>query len=266
LLQVDGWRKRAQSSNILVIYTVKYCLLQLLANWILLVFSFSSLPFQSFGKAVWQANQLETLGGATVATGFPVLDFQLPGGGWPVGAVSEILQAQNDQHEWRLLLPALRRTKDGPVVLVGPPHMPFGPGLAAQDFDAQRLLLVATATPTNRLWAIEQALRCSAVSAVLAWLPQVRPEQLRRLQITAHTHNKLLFVMRPAQTRTESSPSLLRVMTTTQTGSEALLLHILKRRGPPLDQPLPLLATVSMATLMSLVRNHDALDSPSTDA
>lgn len=182
-----------------------------------------------------------------------MLDAQLPGGGWPVGAISEILQAQDGQNEWRLLLPALAHVASGPVVLAGAPHVPFGPGLGAQGFDAHRLLWVTAAAPAARLWAAEQALRCSEVAAVLVWLPQVRAEQLRRLQIAAHAHSKLLFVMRPAQAQSESSPAVLRLLASTPDDSDALLLHILKRRGPPLDQPLSLLARPArLAVLLAI--------------
>lgn len=206
-----------------------------------------------FGAAVWRANELGAAAGATVASGHAALDAQLPGGGWPVGAISEILQAQSGQHEWRLLLPALRRTAPGPVLLVGAPHVPFGPGLGAQGFDARRLLWVRVDAPAARLWAAEQALRCAEVVAVLAWLPQVRAEQLRRLQLAAQAHAKLLFVMRPAQAQAESSPAVLRLLASIQPDSDALVLHILKRRGPPLDQPLLLSARAArLAALLSL--------------
>lgn len=222
-----------------------------------------SLPLllNSFGNAVWRADQLACSVSATVTTGFPELDIELPGGGWPVGAVSEILQARYGQHEWRLLLPALRCATNGLVVLVGAPHVPFGPGLATQDFDPQRLLVIDAATPTVRLWAVEQALRCFAVTAVLVWLPQVRPEQMRRFQIAACKHSKLLFVMRPVRLMAESSPAVLRVLVLTQHDSDALLVRILKRRGPSLDQPMLLLAGhARMQALMALTGERDALD------
>ena len=44
---------------------------------------------------------------AVVPTGHAPLDAQLPGGGWPVGSLVEILQAQPGRHAWQLLLPAL---------------------------------------------------------------------------------------------------------------------------------------------------------------
>ena len=221
-----------------------------------------SIPIEDFGDAVWRANALGGAAEATVATGHPALDAQLPGGGWPVGAISEILQLQSGQHEWRLLLPALTRADLGPVtVLVGAPHAPFGPGLVAQGFDARRLLWVNVAVLAERLWAAEQALRCAEVAAVLAWLPQVRAPQLRRLQIAASMHHKLLFVMRPAQAQDESSPAVLRLLVVNSpsgvdTPTQALRLHILKRRGPPLAQALVLPESSTRLKVLLAVSGH----------
>lgn len=214
-----------------------------------------------FGDAVWRATELVSSATATVSSGHPELDCQLPGGGWPVGALSEVLQAQSGQNEWRLLLPALRRIGHGPVALVGAPHMPFGPGLAAQGFEVQRLLSVCATMPAERLWAAEQALRCAQVVAVLAWLPEVRAEQLRRLQIAAHEYRKLLFVLRPAQAQCESSPAVLRLLVGsappgTMPHVDALHVQMLKRRGPPLMQTLVLQArSARLGALLALKEN-----------
>lgn len=239
-----------------------------------------SLPVASldFGTAVWRADALAGACGATLASGHGALDAELPGGGWPVGALCEILQPPGVCQEWRLLLPALTRSP-GPLVLVGPPHVPFGPGLAAQGLDIRRLLWVGATTPAARLWAAEQALRCGEVSAVLAWLPQVRAEQLRRLQLAAQTHSKLLFVLRPSGAQNESSPAVLRLLLaraafdgpavkaghaepmTASRGtvgvSDALQVQILKRRGVPLVRTLVLPARpASLAVLLALRGEH----------
>jgi protein ImuA len=169
-----------------------------------------------------------------------------------VGALIEILQAHSAQNEWRLLLPALAASGAGPLVLVGAPHLPFGPGLSAQGLDPQRLLGVRAGTPAARMWACEQALRCAAVDAVLAWLPQARADQLRRLQMAASEHGKLLFVMRPARAQNESSPAVLRLLASLQPGGDGVLLEILKRKGPPLAQPLLLPARAArLAALLA---------------
>ena len=218
-----------------------------------------SLPqtLAALGDAVWSADTLGGAPGATLASGYAALDAVLPGAGWPLDALSELLQPPGFHAEWRLLLPALVRLQQaspGALVLVGPPHVPFGPSLQAQGLAVQRLLWLQVSEPQARLWATEQALRCAGVLAVLAWLPQVRAEQLRRLQLAAQTHGKPLFALRPAQAQAESSPAVLRlllapspdspaVQTHTQgqtqvQGTDALCLHVLKRRGPPLLQPL----------------------------
>ena len=220
-----------------------------------------SVSFSHLGEAVWRADSLASAAGVTVASGHAVLDAQLPGNGWPVGGMCEILQAHGEHNEWRLLLPALKCTaavivKPSPVVLVGAPHVPFGPGLAAQGLDARGLVHVFAGAPGERLWAAEQSLRCAAVQAVLAWLPQAQADQLRRLQMAAHTNSKLLFVMRPVQARTESSPAVLRLLLASQPGSDALSLHILKRRGRPLEQPLTLSARAArLSALLASGRN-----------
>jgi protein ImuA len=208
--------------------------------------------------------------------------------------MTELLQPAHVHSEWRLLLPALGACGQGPVVLVGAPHLPFAPALAAQGLHSQRLIGVGMGTGTgiaDRLWATEQALRCAAVDAVLLWLPPgaVRTDQLRRLQMAAASHRKLLFVMRDAQARTDASPAVLRleVLPTTQkhsiaaqaiaaghqachspgndvgVGFDALEVHLFKRRGPPNDQPLQLHArTPRLSMLLAAARQTNPIHLP----
>ena len=211
----------------------------------------------ALADTVWSADTLGGAPGATLASGYPALDAVLPGAGWPLDALSELLQPPGLHAEWRLLLPALVRLQQaspGALVLVGPPHVPFGPALQAQGLAVQPLLWLQVSEPQARLWATEQALRCAGVLAVLAWLPQVRAEQLRRLQLAAQTHGKPLFALRPAQAQAESSPAVLRLLLAPwpdspavqaqgkiqvqAQGADDLCLHVLKRRGPPLLLPL----------------------------
>lgn len=206
---------------------------------------------------VWHAHTLAAPVAQVVATGQAVLDAQLPGGGWPVGALTELLQTPGAHSEWRLLAPALARCGTAAVVLVAPPHVPFGPALMARGVASQRLLWVHTAVAAQRLWATEQALRCAGVDAVLAWLPQVRSDQLRRLQMAASEYNRLLFVIRPSAARLESSPAVLRLALEPGVGgsdwpSDTLQVHIFKRRGPPLEHALVFAApTAGLAQLLA---------------
>ena len=199
-------------------------------------------PFSSSAQhKVWRADELGLADAQVIGTGHAALDAQLPGGGWPVGAMTELLQSAPEAHAWQLLLPGLAQAVQGgtgPVVLIGAPHEPFGPSLAAGGLPVESLLWVRSTAPAARLWACEQALRCADVAAVLAWLPDARSAHLRRLQIAAHAHNKLLFVFRPLRAQNESSPAQLRLLLEGSAGDAGnVLLTVLKRRGPPLAAP-----------------------------
>ncbi|NMM85695.1 hypothetical protein B2J88_15200 [Rhodococcus sp. SRB_17] len=190
---------------------------------------------------VWQADQLGQAA-RVQPSGHAALDAQLPGGGWPVGALTEVLQPLHGTHEWRLVLPALAQAtagRAGAVVLVAPPHEPLGPALQAQGLPAARCCRVA-ATGSAGLWASEQALHCRDVIAVLAWLPQAPPSALRRLQLAAAQQGALLWVFRPAPWQHQASPAALRLLVQGGQGAQSagMQVRILKRRGPPLAEPL----------------------------
>ena len=185
---------------------------------------------------VWKARELARAVERVVASGHPSLDAELPGGGWPVGCLVEVLQGDAGRHEWQLVLQGVSDTS-GPVVLVGCPHEPFGASLEAQGLPLSRLLRVQSQKPSARLWACEQALRCREVGAVLAWLPQARSPELRRLQLAAAQHDKLLFVFRGLEAAGEASPARLRLQVE---GSASLQVKVLKRRGPPVARVLEL--------------------------
>lgn len=163
---------------------------------------------------VWHADALGAGSQPAQPTGFALLDAQLPGGGWPVGALSEVLQPMAGLHEWQLVLPALAQAaarRVGCVVVVAPPCEPFGPALKAQGLLAERLCVVRADNAKAALWAAEQALRCREVLAVMAWLPQAQSAALRRLQLAAAQQQQLLWVFRPASAAPQASPALLRL-------------------------------------------------------
>jgi len=203
---------------------------------------------------VWRASELARPPGLVLPTGHAALDAALPGGGWPVGGISELLQAPGLHAEWGLLAPALSqlaaqapapRSGRSAVVLIGAPWLPFGPALAARGCVPGSLLQVQVDVLADRLWAAEQALRCADVPAVLLWLGAVPAAALRRLQTLAQEHGRLLFVCRPPSSRQEASPAPLRLLldwpqAQAEAGGRppALQVEVFKRRGPPLAAPL----------------------------
>ena len=227
---------------------------------------------------VWRAGELGAASVQTVATGYPALSRVLPGGGWPCGAMTEVLQAQSGQHEWGLVAPALSALQAahavGLVVLVGAPYCPFGPALGACQLKMTQLLNINLVKDDNpaMLWTTREALQCADVCAVLAWLPEARSAHLRRLQIAAHTHNKLLFVFRPLSAQHDSSPAPLRLKLAgigqaANVGAHNLQIDVFKRRGPPLAAPVlidtrpPRLAAL-LAASRERVHQHAPLIEP----
>ena len=212
--------------------------------------------FDSFSPSarqnVWRGDELGSADMPVLGTGHPALDAELPGGGWPIGAMTEVLQAAPEAHVWRLLLPVLSRaveTRGGPVVLIGAPYEPFGPALAAAGLPVEALMWVRSEASAARRWACEQALRCADVAGVLAWLPQARVGELRRLQLAAAQHEGLLFVFRPESMAQSASPARLRLQVVLAEGGQ-MDVHLLKRRGPPLAMPLTLPARSERMTAL----------------
>lgn len=209
---------------------------------------------------VWRADQLHQEPQAVLTSGHAELDAELPGGGWPVGQLTEVLQVQGGLHEWRLLLPALKQAvARGPLVLIGAPHLPHLPALVAAGIPAAQLLRIDAHTPAERLWASEQVLRCRDLGALMAWLPQARPEQLRRLQLASTATQALVFAFRPEAARHESSPAPLRLTLRTAPDEQGLRVEVLKRRGPVSDRPVTLAAPLP---IMAALRKRRPLKDP----
>ncbi len=202
----------------------------------------SALPNPS---PLWRASELAVQDAPTLASGHAALDAALPGGGWPLGPLIDVLLPPGGHPEWRLLLPALRQVRAASV-LVGCPHLPHLPALTAQGLAPRQLLHITAHSATERLWAAEQALHCHELGALLVWLPEASPAALRRLQLSPRaagddtgTPPPLVLALRPQTHRHEACAAPLR-LTVDSLGCDGLQVEVFKRRGPPLLQPLHL--------------------------
>jgi hypothetical protein len=173
-------------------------------------------------------------GPETVPTGFRALDARLPGGGWPLDTLIELLVPAAGVGEIRLLLPALRSlsaagTEPRWIAWLAPPHLPYAPALAAAGLDPAHMLVVRPRAGVDRLWAMEQALRSGACAAVLGWVGEARDPMLRRLKLAAEEGRTPAFMLRPASHRGEHSPAALRLALAAR--ASGLDVEILKSRG-----------------------------------
>lgn len=186
-------------------------------------------PQSLLGPNLWRATEQACI--RTRPTGFASLDRILPGGGWPVGAVSEILPARIGVGEMSLALPLLAKLsqEESPVALIDPPHIPHAPRLASAGLKLSSVHIIESGPhPRDAFWSAELLLR--AGGSVLLWANQpVDAQALRRLQLAAEEGESFALLIRLAVHATESTPSALRLRIWRQAGRPQV--ELLKCRG-----------------------------------
>lgn len=200
-----------------------------------------------------------------VGSGFPALDRELPGGGWPKAALTELLFDEEGIGELRLLVPVLKRLAQAgeTIVLVAPPHIPYAPAFSGYGIDPRRIAVV-DADGRNRWWAAEQVLRSNSVAALLFWPETVSDQRERRLQLAAQEGEALAFIFSGTARATQPSPAPLRI----RLARAGIHLHIdiFKRRGGVMNKPLLLdVAATSPSsgnTAIAVIRSQRLFDRP----
>lgn len=193
-------------------------------------------------------------------TGHAALDRALHDGGWPQGALTELILPRPGCGELRLLQPLLRQAGQGGgwLVLAGLPFQPYLAAWQAAGIDPRALLQVQPTTAAEWLWTLEQSARAGCCPVILGWQGEHRLQDrdLRRLQLAMQQQAGQLFLIRPWSAREQASVAALRL--TLQPCPEGLQVGILKQRGgwagqslilplvdnphpalPPRDWPLP---------------------------
>ncbi len=162
-----------------------------------------------------------------VPTGLAALDAALPLGGWPPGALTEVLHPGCGLGELQLLLPTIARLTRSKqrVVLISPPFLPYARAWVAAGVRLDWLDIIE-AEGRERLWAFEQCLRSGSCAAVIGWPAQADHAALRRLQLAADQGQCLGFLLRHSRHAAQHSPAALRV----QLLADASL-QVLKCRG-----------------------------------
>ncbi|MAA74972.1 MAG: hypothetical protein CMN28_09710 [Salinisphaeraceae bacterium] len=191
----------------------------------------SSLSNLLQNQALWRASEGATLGAS--ASDWGALDAQLPGGGFPTGAVTEILCQRPGSGELGLLLPLLARLTQADnrrqAALICPAFPPYGPGLAAAGIDLRRFLIINSFEAADALWSAEQCLASGLFSALMLQGAS-DTAHIRRLQLAARDADAMVFSFRPLSAARRPSPAALRLQL--EPGQTGPTLTILKCRGP----------------------------------
>jgi protein ImuA len=206
---------------------------------------------EAIHPGLWKGNQLARAASRVVPCGDDALTAELPGGGWPRGALTDLLVQQTGCGELRLLRPAFERLGSKPVVLLQPPHNVQPTAFAWWGLDASNLMMVKAPKTADALWAAEQILRAGTCGALVFWQQHVRPEAVRRLHLAAQTSESLFLIVRPLATTRDASPAPLRLAIRAAKGGVDV--QFLKRRGPARDEPLFVALTPS--PILNVKRN-----------
>lgn len=201
---------------------------------------------EALHPSLWRASQLARNLARTVDTGHPALSNQLPGGGWPVGTLVDLLVQQPGIGEMRLIAPALTLVAKSKIVLLQPPHAPQALALASLGILPESVLWLRSERTADALWAAEQVLKSGSCGALLFWpgltstnsarQQPVRADSLRRLHLAAQQGETLFFDFRPLSAEQDPSPAPLRLSVRPALGG--INIGFVKRQGPQREAPL----------------------------
>jgi protein ImuA len=192
-------------------------------------------------------------GGPVLPLGADALDGVLPDGGLARAAVHEVQPARAVWDDGpaaafaALVLGRAQANARGPVLWIAARQDLHVPGLAAFGLDRDRLLLARAGGDTDALWALEEALRCSALAGAAAEVSAFDQVGARRLQLAAEqggVPGVLLQRRRmPAQGRQDPSAAATRWRVGAVPGAEGDVsglpgrprwrLELLRNRGGP---------------------------------
>lgn len=175
---------------------------------------------------------------AAMPSGWPALDALLPGGGYPIGAVTEFLIAAHGIGETGLLLHGLatqmaRHTQQR-LALIAPPDTLNAPALTQAGIDCARAPIVHCRDDNERIWCVEQMAARDVFVAFVIWGDTLDGTALRRLQLAAEKAACPVFVYRDIRRAGERSPAALRLAVSSRATANASYqqLEIVKCRGP----------------------------------
>jgi protein ImuA len=217
---------------------------------------------ETIHPSLWRASQLARGATRCIDTGHAELSAELPGGGWPIGSLIELLLQQDGIGELRLLQPALRNLKQRRIVLLQPPHPPQALGFAALGLAPSQLLWIAPGRDADTLWAAEQILRADSCGALLCWQSHIRHAALRRLHLAAQSGAALFCMMRPLSCAQQASSAPLRLRIAPVAGG--VQIEFAKRRGPQRDTPLFVPLSMTLSSTLSPLYRHAAVDRPAS--
>jgi protein ImuA len=162
--------------------------------------------------------RMEGIGGADgnrfLPLGIPAVDQALPDGGLPLGCLHEVI-GENDPFNsvatgFSAAILARIAERQGEIIWITRGDDLYAPGIAAYGLKPERLIVVRARRDADILWAMEEALRCRTLGAVLGEIGDIDMVASRRLQLAAEASGVTGLLLRSADRRLGATASVTR--------------------------------------------------------
>jgi protein ImuA len=162
--------------------------------------------------------RMEGIGGADgsrfLPLGVPAVDQALPDGGLPLGCLHEVI-GENDPFNsvatgFSAAILARIAERQGEIIWITRGDDLYAPGIAAYGLKPERLIVVRARRDADILWAMEEALRCRTLGAVLGEIGDIDMVASRRLQLAAEASGVTGLLLRSASHRLGATASVTR--------------------------------------------------------
>ena len=139
-------------------------------------------------------------GSQQLNTGLGAIERAFPGHAFPTGAVHELLSlAPEDAAATSGFMAGLLSRfmqSRGACLWISTGRMLFPPALKVFGIEPERIIFVDLTREKDALWAIEEALKCDALAAVVGELKEVSFAESRRLQLAVEQSRVTGFIHR----------------------------------------------------------------------
>ena len=132
--------------------------------------------------------------------GLGVIEDAFPNGIFPTGAIHEFISTVSEDAATTTgfmagLLSGLMR-KGGLCLWIGTKKTLFPPGLKIFGIDPEKVIFITPTKQKDVIWAIEEALKCEALAAVVGELNEISFTESRRLQLAVEKSRVTGFLHR----------------------------------------------------------------------
>lgn len=138
--------------------------------------------------------------GAVSVVGLGPVESAFPNTVFPVGAIHEFITSNREQAAASVgfmagLISGLAK-KGGVCLWVSVSGKLFPPSLTTFDIEPDRMIFIDVAREKDVLWAMEEALKCEGLAAVIAEVGNISFAQSRRLQLAIESSKVTGFLLR----------------------------------------------------------------------